>query len=155
MRAHFIAFLRRKGLIALRTTKKGSETDSKKEFEESISIRVIQREAKASNGNSRVRIPDDILCGRNSSARCLSGGVSKLLSVDNETLRKVAALFGEDAVRVVEVLKGVYEITDYEIADETQMQLKMVRKALYRLYDHFLLALRQHRDKETGWFIFN
>jgi len=101
-----------------------------------------------------VRIPD-ILFGRSSSARCLSGGVSKLFFVDDETLKKVAALFGEDAVRVVEVLKGVHEITDNEIADKTQIHLKMVRKALYRLYDHSLVALRQYRDKETGWFVFN
>jgi transcription initiation factor TFIIE subunit alpha len=80
---------------------------------------------------------------------------SKLFFVDNETLKKVAALFGDDAVRVVEVLREAHEITDNEIADKTKMQLKIVRKTLYRLYDHSLLALRQHRDKETGWFIFN
>jgi len=52
-----------------------------------------------------VRIPD-ILFGRSSFARCLSGGVSKLFFVDNETLKKVAALFGEDAVRVMRFSKG-------------------------------------------------
>ena len=75
--------------------------------------------------------------------------------MDDETLQKVAALFGEDAVRIVETLQGVNEITDIEIADKTQIRLNMVRKALYRLYDHSLVALRQSRDKETGWFIFN
>jgi len=79
----------------------------------------------------------------------------KLFLVDDETLMKVAALFGEDAVRVVEVLKEVREITDNEIADKTQVRLNLVRKALYRLYDHSLVALRLSRDKETGWFIFN
>jgi len=64
-------------------------------------------------------------------------------------------LFGEDAVKVVEVLKGVDEITDIEIADKTQIRLNLVRKALYRLYDHSIMALRRSRDKETGWFIFN
>jgi transcription initiation factor TFIIE subunit alpha len=64
-------------------------------------------------------------------------------------------LFGEDAVRVVETLQVIAEITDIEIADKTQIRLSMVRKALYRLYDHSLVALRQSRDKETGWFIFN
>jgi len=78
-----------------------------------------------------------------------------LFFVDDETLKKVAALFGEDAVRVVETLQGVAEITDNEIADKTQIRLNMVRKALYRLYDHSFVALRQFRDKETGWFIFN
>jgi transcription initiation factor TFIIE subunit alpha len=67
----------------------------------------------------------------------------------------VAALFGEDAVRVVETLKGVHEIVDIEIANKTQIQLKMVRKALYSLYDHSIVALRRSRDKGTGWFIFN
>ena len=75
--------------------------------------------------------------------------------MDNETLNKVAGLFGEDTVRVVEVLKGVHEVTDNEIAEKTQIRLNMVRKALYSLYDHSLVALRQSRDKETGWFIFN
>jgi len=64
-------------------------------------------------------------------------------------------LFGEDAVRVVEALKEVREITDNEIANKTQIRLNLVRKALYRLYDHSLVALRLSRDKETGWFIFN
>jgi len=75
--------------------------------------------------------------------------------VDDETLKKVAALFGEDTVRVVEVLRGVHDITDNEIADKTQIRLNTVRRALYRLYDHSLVALRQSRDKETGWFIFH
>jgi transcription initiation factor IIE alpha subunit len=56
--------------------------------------------------------------------------------VHDETLKKVAALFGEDAVRVVETVKGVHEITDNEIADKTLIRLSMVRKALYRFYDH-------------------
>ena len=113
---------------------------------------MIYGEAEASEWKFESGILDILF---SSSATCLSGGVSKLFFVDNETLKKVAALFGEDAVRVVEVLKGVHEIVDIEIADKTQIQLKMVRKALYSLYDHSIVALRRSRDKETGWFIFN
>jgi len=115
---------------------------------------VIHGEAEASEWKFESGIPD-ILFWRNSSARCLSGGVSKLLLVNDETLKKVAALFGEDAVRVVEVLKGVHEIIDMEIAAKTQMRLNLVRKVLYSLYDHSLVGLRRCRDKETGWFVFN
>jgi transcription initiation factor TFIIE subunit alpha len=97
----------------------------------------------------------DVFFWRSSSARCLSGGGSKLFLVDNETLKKVVALFGEDAVRVVETLKEVHEITDNDIANKTQIRLNIVRKTLYRLYDHSIVALRRSRDKETGWFIFN
>ena len=82
------------------------------------------------------------------------GGL-KLFSVDDETLMKVAALFGEDAVRVVEVLRGVHEIIDMGVVDQTQIRLTTVRKTLYRLYDHSLVALRQSRDKKTGWFVYH
>ena len=82
------------------------------------------------------------------------GGL-KLFFVDDETLKNVAALFGEDTVRVINVLERVDEITDTQIAEQTEIRLNMVRKALYRLYDHSLVALRQSRDKETGWFIYH
>lgn len=75
--------------------------------------------------------------------------------VDEETLMEVAALFGEEAFRIVEVLKEVHEIIDIEIADQTQIRLNTVRKTLYKLYDHSLVGLRRTRDKETGWFVFH
>jgi len=80
------------------------------------------------------------------------GGL-KLFFVDEEMLMEVAALFGEDAVRVVEVLEKVDEITSFQIADQTEIRLSTVRKTLYRLYDHSLVGLRRTRDKETGWFV--
>ena len=75
--------------------------------------------------------------------------------VDDETLMKVADLLGEETVKVIEVLKEVDEITDEEIAAKTEMRLNVVRRTLYSLYDHSLVALRRSRDKETGWFIFH
>jgi len=82
------------------------------------------------------------------------GGL-KLSVVDDETLKKVAALFGEDAVRIVEILEKVDETTDIQIADQAEIRLNIVRKTLYRFYDHSLVALRRFRDKETGWFVFH
>ena len=78
-----------------------------------------------------------------------------MFSVDEETLRRVVALFGEDAIRVAEALKSVDETTDIQIADQTEIRLNTVRKTLYRLYDHSLVGLRQTRDKETGWFVYH
>jgi transcription initiation factor TFIIE subunit alpha len=76
--------------------------------------------------------------------------------VDEKTLNKLAGSFGEeDAVKVINVLKGVEEITDDEIATKTGIRLNFVRKILYKLYDHSLVALRRSRDENTGWFIFH
>ena len=84
-----------------------------------------------------------------------SGGVLELFFADKETLKRVVALFGEDAVRVAEVLESVDETTDIQITDQTEIRLNTVRKTLYRLYDHSLVGLRRTRDKETGWFVFH
>jgi transcription initiation factor TFIIE subunit alpha len=79
-----------------------------------------------------------------------------MLFVDDETLTKVAEVFGsEDAVSIIDTLKGVKEITDDEIASETGIRLNSVRKILYKLYDHSLVALRRSRDENTGWFVFH
>ena len=76
--------------------------------------------------------------------------------VDDETLEKVAEAFGsEEAVRIIEVLKKVGETTDDQIATQTEIRLNSVRKILYKLYDHSLVALRRSRDQNTGWFIFH
>ena len=76
--------------------------------------------------------------------------------VDDETLVKVAEAFGsEEAVRIIDILKEVDETTDDQIATQTGIRLNSVRKILYRLYDHSLVALRRSRDENTGWFIFH
>jgi transcription initiation factor TFIIE subunit alpha len=76
--------------------------------------------------------------------------------IDDETLNKVAQVFGsDDAVKVMDILRDVEEITDDEIANKTGIRLNFVRKILYKLYDHSLVALRRSRDETTGWFIFH
>src|SRR5512143_329004 len=79
-----------------------------------------------------------------------------LSTIDDTTLNKVAiALGGDEAVTLIEHLKGVEEITDDEIANKTGIRLNSVRKILYKLYDHSLVSLRRTRDPKTGWFIFH
>ncbi len=79
-----------------------------------------------------------------------------LSTIDDTTLMKVATALGEeDAVRLIEILKNSGEITDDEIANKTGIRLNLVRKILYKLYDHSLVSLRRTRDPKTGWFIFH
>jgi len=76
--------------------------------------------------------------------------------VDYNTLFKVAEIIGgKEAVKIVETMSEVDETTDEEIVAKTEINLNEVRKILYKLYDHSLVALRRTRDKETGWFIFH
>jgi len=75
--------------------------------------------------------------------------------IDDETIMKVAGLLGEEAVKIIEILKGVEETTDEEIAAKTMIRLNDVRRILYKLYERSLISLRQTRDRNTGWFIFH
>lgn len=82
--------------------------------------------------------------------------IPMLSNIDDATLLKVAEALGEeDAVRLIDILKGSDEITDDEIATKTGIRLNSVRKILYKLYDHSLVSLRRTRDPKTGWFIFH
>src|SRR5512136_2030395 len=79
-----------------------------------------------------------------------------LSTIDDATLMKVASSLGEEeAVKLIEHLKNMDEITDDEIANKTGIRLNSVRKILYKLYDHSLVSLRRSRDESTGWFIFH
>jgi len=76
--------------------------------------------------------------------------------VNYDTLFKAAEIIGgKEAVKIIEVLSKVDETTDEEIVAKTELNLNEVRKILYKLYDHSIVALRRTRDKETGWFIFH
>jgi len=75
--------------------------------------------------------------------------------VNHDTVMKVArVLGGEEAVKIAEVLSHVDETTDMEITAKSGVKLNTVRKILYKLYDHSLVALQRTREKITGWFIF-
>ena len=76
--------------------------------------------------------------------------------IDEHVLVKIAEALGdEEAVKVIDILKNSGEVTDDEIANKTGIRLNSVRKILYKLYDHSLVAMRQTRDQNTGWFIFH
>jgi transcription initiation factor TFIIE subunit alpha len=97
-----------------------------------------------------------VLSNRDALLRVQKGNPSMLSTIDDATLNKVAmALGNEEAVVLIEHLKGVEEITDDEIANKTGIRLNSVRKILYKLYDHSLVSLRRTRDPKTGWFIFH
>jgi transcription initiation factor TFIIE subunit alpha len=79
-----------------------------------------------------------------------------LSNIDDAILLKIAEALGEEeAIKLIEILKDSEEITDDEIANKTGIRLNLVRKILYKLYDHSLVSLRRNRDPKTGWFIFH
>ncbi len=76
-------------------------------------------------------------------------------SISDETLNQIAFILGgEEGIMIINAIKNVEEITVEELSEQTEIQINMVRKILYRFYNHSLVTNRRFRDKETGWFIF-
>jgi len=77
------------------------------------------------------------------------------LSFLDEELIKIARMFGgEEAVKVVKVLKELNEASDEVIANNSKVRINDVRKILYKLYDYALVSCNRVRDDKTGWYTF-
>lgn len=76
-------------------------------------------------------------------------------SVSDDTLFHLAKILGGDeGIEIIKVLKGVEDITVEDLSAKTDIQINIVRKLLYKFYNHSLVTSRRFRDKETGWFVF-
>ncbi len=77
------------------------------------------------------------------------------LAYSDEEIMKVSAFFGgEDAVNVVRTLMKLGEASDETIAAETGIRINLIRKILYKLYDHALVTSTRVRNETTGWYTF-
>ncbi len=76
----------------------------------------------------------------------------KLLD-DKEAMQFLLDTIGEEGLDVVRSVVG-REATDEEMAEETGLKLNVVRKILYKLYDHRLASYIRTKDKEIGWYIY-
>jgi transcription initiation factor TFIIE subunit alpha len=77
------------------------------------------------------------------------------LAYSEDEIIKVAPFFGgEEAVNVVRALMKLGDSTDESIAAETGIRINVVRKILYKLYDHALVASTRVRNENTGWYTF-
>jgi len=66
----------------------------------------------------------------------------------------LARVVGANSLDVIAELAEEKELDDFSLAERLGMDVKTVRKILYKLYDHRLVKFRRIRDEETGWYIY-
>ncbi|MCD1295620.1 transcription factor [Methanocella sp. CWC-04] len=75
--------------------------------------------------------------------------------LDNKAIRGyILRLVGDDGMTIVEkMLEKVpdTEVTDEKVAEVSGINLNLVRKTLYILYENHLAMYRRERDKDSGW----
>jgi transcription initiation factor TFIIE subunit alpha len=76
-------------------------------------------------------------------------------TLSNKAIRGyILKLVGEDGMTVVEkMIEKVpdMEVTDEKVAEISGINLNLVRKTLYILYENHLAMYRRERDKDSGW----
>ena len=76
-------------------------------------------------------------------------------NINDEVLYTIAKIIGGDeAVAIVKEMKNGEEFTVEDLALKTGIRVNDVRKVIYKLYNHSLVASRRFRNPETGWFVF-
>ena len=79
----------------------------------------------------------------------------KVSVLDNEAIRGyIYKLVGDDGMKIVEKMIDTVpdkEVTDEKIQEISKINLNLVRKTLYILYENHLALYRRERDKDSGW----
>ncbi|MBT3721696.1 hypothetical protein HOG47_08665 [archaeon] len=66
----------------------------------------------------------------------------------------VIRILGEGGLPLVELLKGKENVSEFDIAKKLNLDIKLVRKMLYLLYNHSLVSFTRKKDKQKGWYIY-
>ena len=72
----------------------------------------------------------------------------------DQLLRKIVKeLVSEEAIPIVEYLKGKTKISEFVISEELEMEIHKTRFFLYKLLDHNIVSFIRKKDKIKGWYI--
>jgi transcription initiation factor TFIIE subunit alpha len=65
----------------------------------------------------------------------------------------VKELVSEEAIPIVEYLKGKSKISEFVISEELELEIHRTRFLLYKLLDHNIVSFIRKKDKIKGWYI--
>ncbi|HLC51917.1 MAG TPA: hypothetical protein VJI98_01590 [Candidatus Nanoarchaeia archaeon] len=63
-------------------------------------------------------------------------------------------LLGEEGRSLIRYLGGRENVSEFDLANKTKKDIKLIRKMLYILYNHNLVGFTRKKDKQKGWYIY-
>ncbi|MFH1395944.1 MAG: hypothetical protein ABIG93_00965 [archaeon] len=66
----------------------------------------------------------------------------------------VTKILGEGGLELVTLLKQKENISEFDLAKRLNLDIKVIRKMLYLLYNHNLVSFTRKKDKQKGWYIY-
>ena len=71
-----------------------------------------------------------------------------------KTVEILTFILGEQGLPLIEELIGKENVSEFQLADKTQTDIKVIRRLLYNLYNHNLVGFTRKKDKQKGWYIY-
>lgn len=68
-------------------------------------------------------------------------------------MNTIIELVGEDVVPIVEYLKDKENISEFEIAENLELEVNRIRNMLYRMFGHNIVTYHRKKDRIKGWYI--
>jgi len=66
----------------------------------------------------------------------------------------ITDILGEEGLLLLKHLFGKENISEFDLADLTKEDIKVVRRQLYLLYNHNLVGFTRKKDKQKGWYVY-
>ena len=66
----------------------------------------------------------------------------------------VLPILGEEGLILIKYLYSKENVSEFDLSKRTKLDIKVVRKMLYLLYNHNLVGFNRKKDKEKGWYIY-
>ncbi|MBS3126743.1 hypothetical protein J4228_01110 [Candidatus Woesearchaeota archaeon] len=74
------------------------------------------------------------------------------------TAKKIESILvdivGEQGLPLIHELLGKDNISEFDLATKLKIDIKIIRKLLYILYNHNLVSFTRKKDKQKGWYIY-
>ena len=62
----------------------------------------------------------------------------------------VLPILGEEGLILIKYLYSKENVSEFDLSKRTKLDIKIVRKMLYLLYNHNLVGFNRKKDKEKG-----
>ncbi len=66
----------------------------------------------------------------------------------------IVEVLGEEGLKLLKYLYGRENVSEFELANKTKFDIKIIRRMLYILYNHNLVGFSRKKDKQKGWYIY-
>ncbi|MEM2121768.1 MAG: hypothetical protein QXU20_03885 [Candidatus Woesearchaeota archaeon] len=77
------------------------------------------------------------------------------MKISNEIIKDVLGMLSaEDTLNIIYNIKDKVNVSEFKIAEDLNLEIREIRKKLYKLLENNLVTFKRKKDKKKGWYIY-